>query len=129
MGVVPAPLQSIFVGELTFSGFFSPADHEPFNKGRTVPVKFVLYDSTGALFTTATPQLFVQQLDPLTEQPIGPELPAPPGGGYTGNTVPFNANENQYHYNMATRTLVVGPWLLLLRPGDGTTHSITIVIK
>jgi hypothetical protein len=43
--------------------------------------------------------------------------------------VPFNANENQYHYNMATRTLDEGPWLLLLRPGDGTTHSNVIVVK
>ena len=129
MGAIQAPIQSILVGQWVFSGFFSPADHEPFNKGRTVPVKFVLSDSTEAMVITATPKLFVQRLD-AQGHPIGDPLPATPSGSCcTGNTVPFNTAENQYHYNMATRTLAVGPWQLQLKPGDGSTHTTTIVIR
>jgi hypothetical protein len=129
-GIVQSPLQSIFVGELVFSGFFSPADHEPFNRGRTVPVKFVLRDSSGALFTTATPQLFLQKLDANENPTADPPIPATSTGSCcTGNIVPFNTTENQYHYNMRTQPLSVGPWQLQLKPGDGTTHTITIVIK
>jgi hypothetical protein len=126
MGTVDAPPQTILVGlSYTFSGFSSPADHEPFNRGRTVPVKFELRDSTGALVTNATPRLFVQRIE--GGELVGPRIPATPTGGGTGNTVPFDGTE--YHYNMKTDSLAVGEWQLQAQLGDGTIQVITIIIR
>jgi hypothetical protein len=126
MGTVDAPPQIILIGIFyTFGGFSSPADHEPFNQGRTVPVKFQLRDSAGDLVTTATVRLFVQRLQ--NGMLVGPRIPATPAGGGTGNTVPFNGSD--YHYNMKTNSLAVGEWQLQAQLGDGTIQVITIVIR
>jgi hypothetical protein len=128
MGTVDAPPQTILIGLFyTFGGFSSPADHEPFNQGRTVPVKFGLRDSTGALVTNATPRLFVQRLEGGV--PVGSRIPATPTGGGTGNIVPFNDAANEYHYNMKTDSLAVGEWQLQVQLGDGTIQVITIIIR
>jgi hypothetical protein len=126
MGTVDAPAQTILIGlSYAFGGFSSPADHEPFNQGRTVPVKFELRDSTGALVTNATPRLFVQRLEGGVL--AGPRISATPTGGGTGNTVPFNGSE--YHYNMKTDSLAVGEWQLQAQLGDGSIQVITIIIR
>src|SRR5262249_40232906 len=53
-GTASAQAQTVIVGLYAFSGFASPADHQPFNQGRTVPVKFSLKDKTGAFVTPPT---------------------------------------------------------------------------
>jgi hypothetical protein len=127
MGEANAPPFSVFIGLYTFGGFSSPADHEPFNQGRTVPVKFQLRDSAGALVTTATVKLFVQRLEGGVL--VGSPIPATPAGGGTGNIVPFNVAANEYHYNMKTDSLAVGEWQLQAQLDDGSVQAITIVIR
>jgi Putative Ig domain len=126
MGTVDAPPQTILIGlSYVFGGFDSPADHEPFKRGRTVPVKFDLRDATGAVVANATPRLFVQRLQ--NGVPVGGRIPATPAGGGTGNTMEFGSGG--YHYNMATDPLAPGQWQLQAQLGDGTTQVITIIIR
>jgi hypothetical protein len=77
MGEVDAPPVTVFVGGPYTSGFGSPADHEPFNQGRTVPIKFQLMDSSGAFITNLAPTLWIQQLG-VGDVPVGDSIPATP---------------------------------------------------
>jgi uncharacterized repeat protein (TIGR01451 family) len=124
-GVVGAPAQ--MVSSYAFS-FFSPVDHQPFNQGRTVPVKFSLKDSTGAFVSTCICTLTVQRLD-SNGQPLGSPIPATPNSG-SGNVAQYNSATNQYQYNMSTDTLIIGPWLVQVHLStDNTTRVIAIVIR
>ncbi len=127
-GKLSAPAQTVYNGQYVFSGFFSPADHEPFNQGRTVPVKFTLATSSGVPFTTALVKLFVQRLDSLGN-PVGSPIPATSNDEGIGNTVPYNTAGSQYQYNMRTGPLAIGLWQLQAQLDDGTTKVITIVIR
>jgi hypothetical protein len=126
MGTADAPPQTILIGlTYSFGGFTSPADHEPFNRGRTVPVKFELRNASGALATNATPRLFVQRLEGGV--PVGPRIPATSTGGDTGNSI--SSGGGDYHYNLKTNSLAVGEWQLQAQLGDGTVQVITILIR
>jgi len=127
-GKLSAPAQTVYNGQYVFSGFFSPADHEPFNQGRTVPVKFTLATSSGVPFTTAVVRLFLQRLN-AQEQPVGDPIPATSNDATIGNVVPYIATEGQYHYNMRTGPLAIGLWQIQAQLDDGTTKVITIVIR
>jgi uncharacterized repeat protein (TIGR01451 family) len=124
-GTLNAPAQ--MVSSYPF-GFSSPVDHQPFNQGRTVPVKFSLRDSTGAFVSTCVCTLTVQQLD-ANGNLIGSPIPATPNSG-SGNTAQYDASTNQYQYNMSTDLLNIGPWLVQVHMSvDNTTRVIAIVIR
>jgi hypothetical protein len=129
MGEANAPPFTIFIGMYAIDSpfFLSPAENQPFNRPRTVPVKFVLRDSTGALVTTATVRLFVQRL--VDGSPVGDPIPATSKDEGVGNVVTFDAATNQYHYNLNTEPLAIGFWQLQARLDDGTTQVITIEIR
>jgi hypothetical protein len=126
-GTASAPSQTVIVGLYAFSGFASPADHQPFNKGRTVPVKFSLKDNAGAFVTTATANLFVQQLDSQGNK-VGPLIPATSTNS-PDNQFRYDFTNNQYIYNMSTDTLAVGQWQLVVKLNNGTTETIVIVLR
>src|SRR5262249_17929541 len=123
-GTASAQSQTVIVGLYAFSGFVSPADHQPFNQGRTVPVKFSLMNSAGAFVSTAMAQLFVQKLDSQGNK-VGDPIPATSTNS-TDNQ--FRFSNNQYIYNMNTDTLTVGQWQLVVKLDNGTTQTIVIVI-
>jgi uncharacterized repeat protein (TIGR01451 family) len=125
-GIASAPPQTVIVGLYTFSGFASPADHQPFNLGRTVPVKFSLRNSAGAFVSTAVAQLFVQKLDSQGNK-VGDLIPATSTNS-PDNKFRYDFTNNQYVYNMSTDTLTVGQWQLVLKLDNGTTETIVIVI-
>jgi hypothetical protein len=129
MGTVDAPPQTIFIGLYTVDSpfFLSPADHQPFNRGRTVPVKFAPpRDSTGAIVTAATIKLFVQQL--VGGVLSGNRIPAT-SNSEVGNVVLCDAATNSCHYNMQTQPLTIGFWELQAQLDDGTVQRITIEIR
>jgi len=125
-GTASAQAQTVVVGLYTFSGFASPADHQPFNQGRTVPVKFSLRDSAGAFVSTAVAQLFVQKLDSQGNK-VGNLIPATSTNS-PDNKFRYDFLNNQYIYNMSTDTLTVGQWQLVVKLDNGTTETIVIVI-
>jgi uncharacterized repeat protein (TIGR01451 family) len=124
-GVVGAPAQ--MVSSYAFS-FSSPVDHQPFNQGRTVPVKFSLQNSSGAPVSTCICTLTVQQLD-SNGNLIGSPIPAIPNSG-SGNVAQYDPKTKQYQYNMSTDSLGLGPWLVQVHLSvDNTTRVIAIVIR
>jgi hypothetical protein len=127
-GTSSAQAQTVIVGLYAFTGFASPADHQPFNLGRTVPVKFSLRDSAGAFVTTATANLFVQQLDSQGNR-IGDLIPAISSDGTSDNLFRYDFPRNQYIFNMSTRQLAVGLWQLVVKLDNGTTETIVIVLR
>jgi len=124
-GTVGAPAQMVSSNAFSFS---SPVDHQPFNVGRTVPVKFSLQDSTGKSISTCICTLTVQQLD-NNGNLIGSPIPAIPNSG-SGNVAQYDPKAKQYQYNMSTDSLGLGPWLLQVHLSvDNTTRVIAIVIR
>jgi uncharacterized repeat protein (TIGR01451 family) len=124
-GIAGAPAQ--MVSNYAF-GFSSPVDHQPFNQGRTVPVKFSLRDSTGAPVSTCACTLTVQRLG-ANGIPIGSPIPATSNSG-SGNVATYDSSANQYQYNLSTDPLAVGPWLVQVHLSvDNTTRVIAIVIR
>ena len=129
MGAVDAPPQTIFIGLYTVDGpfFLSPAENQPFNRGRTVPVKFAPpRDSTGAIVTAATIKLFVQRL--VGGVLSGSPIPAT-SNSEVGNVVSCDAATNSCHYNMETQPLAIGFWQLQVQLDNGTTQRLTIEIR
>jgi len=127
-GTSSAQAQTIIVGLYAFTGFASPADHQPFNLGRTVPVKFSLKDSAGAFVTTATANLFVQQLDSQGNT-VGGLIPATSSDGTSDNVFRYDFPRNQYIFNMSSKPLAVGLWRLVVKLNNGTTETIVIVLR
>jgi hypothetical protein len=108
--------------------FSSPVDHQPFNQGRTVPVKFSLRDSTGAFVSTCVCTLTVQRLD-TDGKLIGDPIPATPNSG-SGNVAQYDPKTKEYQYNMSTDSLGIGPWLVQVHMSvDNTTRVIAIVVR
>jgi hypothetical protein len=123
-GLIPTQAQTVFNGQYTFSGFLSPIPNQPFSQGRTVPVKFSLKDSQGAFVTTATGKVFVQRL--TNGQPTGPVIPATPSGGSSGNVARYDFTNQQYVFNMNTKSMAVGFWRISVLLDDGRTKTVDI---
>jgi len=125
-GTASADPQTVVIDLYTFSGFASPADHQPFNLGRTVPVKFSLRDKAGAFVSTAVARLSVQKLDSQGNK-VGTPIDATSTNS-PDNQFRYDFTNNQYIYNMSTDTLTVGQWQLVVKLDNGTTETIVIVI-
>jgi hypothetical protein len=128
MGEVNAPPQTIFIGvyDVDSPFFLSPAENQPFNRGRTVPVKFAPpRDSTGVVVTAATIRLFVQRL--INGILDGSPIPATSKDAGVGNVVTCDAT--QCHYNLDSGPLAIGFWQLQAQLDDGTIQRLTIEIR
>lgn len=125
-GEIHAPPQTIFVGTYTFSGFLSPLPGAKFKQGNTVPVKFTLKDSTGAFVTNCTCTLTFQRLDG-NGNPIGSPMPARSKSG-DGNQFKYDTKSDQYHFNVDSGSLPVGPIQLQADLHDGSAIRTTNVV-
>jgi VCBS repeat-containing protein len=117
-----------------FGGFVSPNDKSVFTLGRTVKVKFVLFDYYNNTVGSAVARIFVDG------------SPGQPSGHFnTGNLFRFDPTKceykdnhtgnytvnctGQYEYRLATKTLTVGPHTVTVQLDDGTTQEFTIVLR
>ena len=125
-GTASADPQTVVIDLYTFSGFASPADHQPFNQGRTVPVKFSLRDKAGAFVSTAVARLSLQKLDSQGNK-VGDPIPATATNS-PDNQFRYDFTNNQYILNMITGTLTVGQWQLVVKVDNTLTATIVIVI-
>lgn len=91
-----------------------------FKLGRIIPIKIQLKDANGNNITDAKPRLYIQK-------PGGVEIEAMPVGTQkNGNYFRYDPLKQQYVFNLDTRSMSAGEWILKIRPGDGTTKEITI---
>jgi hypothetical protein len=112
-----------------FSGILPPINPDGssiFKLGSTVPVKFSLRDANGAYITNAVATITVWKL--FNGIPFGSELEAEStSAATTGNL--FRTADSQYIFNLATKPLTAGTWLILIHLGDGTIQSVIISLK
>ncbi len=91
-----------------------------FRLGSTVPVKFQLTgDSAGV--TDAVVKLYVTRVGDETADEVAPESNAAPDDG---NTFRYDPTSDQYIYNLSTKGLTAGTYLLTLYVGGDNTTGV-----
>jgi hypothetical protein len=95
-----------------FGGFRQPIPLpvSTFKGGSTIPVKFTLTSGSGASVGTAVATVSVNGAAPL-------------------GVAAFDASEQQYHYNLKTKGLPLGPMTITVHLDDGTTHSVVVTLR
>ena len=96
-----------------------------FKLGSTVPVKFQLRDAAGNFVTNAVAKLYLTKIDNAVE---GSELEAvSTSAASTGNL--FRCADNQYIFNLGTKSLTAGTWRLNIVLDDGTSRYVDISLR
>ena len=93
------------------------------NGNRTIPVKFVLTAADGTKVANATAALLLFLMNPA---PI-PVEPQASGNSNTGNL--FRFEDGQYIYNLSTRGLNPGIYMIRAQLNDTTVHDAVIVLR
>ncbi len=111
-----------------YSGLLPPfkaAGSNDFNLGRTIPVKFQLWDANGNYISTATARIYLAK---VTNGVAGNEIEGvSSGNANTGNL--FRNADNQYIFNLATKSLSTGTWQIRIELDDSTSKYATIGLK
>lgn len=114
----------------SFGGILQPINTDGssiFKAGSTVPVKFNLTDSNGAYVSTATAKLTYSK---VTDQISGVISEAVSTSTATiGNLFRYDPTANQYIFNLSTKGLSVGTYLLMVNLDDGMSYSVKISLK
>ncbi len=114
--------------QYSFGGILQPINADGnsiFKLGSTVPVKFQLRDAAGNFITSAVARLYLSKIDNAVE---GSELEAVSTiAATTGNL--FRYADNQYIFNLGTKSLTVGTWRLNIVLDDGTSRYVNISLR
>ena len=113
-----------------FGGFLPPVNPDGssvFKLKSTIPVKFQLFDANGDPVSTATARIYVQKIgngDPgeVTEA-------VSTAAATTGNLFRYDSADEQYIFNLATKPLSTGSWLIIVRLDDGTEYTVGIGLR
>ena len=112
----------------TFSGVLQPINQDGsslFKQGRTIPVKFRLTDDEGTFVDTAYATLEISMIiDDVTGEY---EEVSSTSNADTGDV--FRVSENQYIYNLSTKDLVEGTYLLRISLDDGQVFEVQIRLR
>jgi hypothetical protein len=96
-----------------FVGLLEPINNDGssiFKLNRTVPVKFQLKNADGSFMTDAVAKLYVAK---VTDQVVGTyEEPESTSAADTGNTFRYDVDADQYIFNLGTKGLSTGTWVL-----------------
>jgi len=106
---------------------FKPEGISVFKLGRTIPVKFQLWDSTGDFVSSAEAKI-------SWEQSSGETLGTEEGEfatvtATTGDQFRYDDIDNQYIFNFSTKTLSTGTWKITIIVNDSGCYSEEIVLK
>lgn len=121
----------VFNVEYDFSGFLPPVEADGsgvYKQGRTLPIKFRLQDVSQAYVASAVATLTLQQFS--DEIPMGePVEVESTSGADIGNMFRYDPEEEQYIFNLNTKSLSPGAWQLQVHLDDGATKTGTIKLK
>jgi len=109
-----------------WSGFLPPiGTGRVYHLDSTLPVKFTLPGLSGAgSYVPARLYLTDESAAPgATEQPA-----TSTSAGTTGNLFRYDAASGRYSFELATKPLTAGTWLLRVDLGDGVPHTVSIVL-
>jgi hypothetical protein len=126
-GNIAAATQNVTV-KYAFSGFLPPVNNDGsgvYKSGSTIPVKFNLKDSSGGFVSTAAATLSYAKL--TNNKPGNHVAAVSTSNATTGNA--FRCDSNQYIFNMNTKGLSVGSYLLTVSLDDGMTYSVKVTLK
>ena len=116
-----APTDGTFFGQP-----INPDGSSIFKRGSTIPVKFRLTGASAGI-TTLVARLYTAKItNGVTGTVVEAESNVPCDGG---NTFRYDASARQYVYNLATKSLITGTWLLRVDLGDGVDHSVRVSLK
>lgn len=98
-----------------------------FKFGSTVPVKFQLKDANGNFIASAIAKIYLSK---LSEGVYGTEFEADStSAASTGNQFRYDADGNQYIFNLSTKPLSVGTWQIRIALDDGSSKTVNISLK
>ena len=120
-----------------FSGILPPIKPDGisvFKLGRTIPVKFQLWDDQGNFVTDAVANIFVKKINNSTS---GEEMDAvSTAAATTGNLFRYDSSSNQYIFNLSTKLPLnnevnwsTGTWEIRIELDDGMSYDVDIVLK
>ena len=115
-----------FTVSYAFSGFLSPLTADgrtTFHLGSVIPVKFELFDASGAAVSTAVAHLSLQKLN--EGEPVGDPIDATPTSGADSGNL-FRYSGGHYMYNLSTKSFLPGTWRIQATLDDGTVRTIDI---
>jgi len=114
----------------SFGGILQPINPDGssiFKLGSTVPVKFSLTDSSGAVQTAAVANLSVAK---VTNEIDGTYIEATStSAATTGTLFRYDATSQQYIFNLGTKELSKGTWSLKVTLDDGNSYVQHISLK
>lgn len=113
-----------------FGGFLQPIDSDGsslFKLGSTVPVKFKLTDAFGNSVPDAIANIYIAK---VTDQVMGSVTEGLSTSAATsGNLFRYDSTEQQYIFNLNTKPLSKGTFIITVNLNDGTTYSVNISLK
>lgn len=113
--------------DYVFSGFLPPVNlGKPFKLGSTVPVKFQLKNSAGAVVSTAIASLQLQKM--ANNEPVGEpiEVTSTSGADY-GNH--FRYADDAYIFNLNSSSLQIGTYQAQVLLNDGSMNVVNLSFK
>jgi hypothetical protein len=118
---------TITVGWGGFGQPINPGGPAAFKLNSTIPVKFSLTGASAGI-SQLDARMFVRRLDTATPAAVETVAVAT-GSANAGNAFRFDAEAGQYVFNLATKPLGSGRFELRVDLGDGTTHTIEVLIR
>jgi hypothetical protein len=113
-----------------FIGLLEPVNNDGssiFKLNRTVPVKFQLLATDGSYMTDAVAKLYVAK---VTDEVVGTyEEPESTSAADTGNTFRYDAEANQYIFNLGTKSLSTGTWSLRVEVNGMVEKEVWISLR
>ena len=113
-------------GGLFFLQPINPDGSSIFKQGSTIPVKFRL-TGVSAGITTLVARLYTAKISNGVTGTVVEAASNVPSSG--GNTFRYDASAGQYVYNLSTKGMTTGTWLLRVDLGDGVDHSVRVSLK
>jgi hypothetical protein len=111
-----------------YSGLLQPINSDGssiFKLKSTVPVKFQLKDDLGNFVSNAVAKIYLSK---ISSGILGTELEAISTSAATEGNV-FRCSQNQYIFNLNTKSLSVGTWQIRIGLDDGTSKYGIISLK
>jgi uncharacterized repeat protein (TIGR02543 family) len=113
-----------------FGGFLQPINADgssQFKLGSTVPIKFQLKGPQGEFITTATARLYTAKIG---NSVLGSDAEAVSNSvATTGNLFRYDPINNQYVFNLGTKSMSKGTWQIKVTFDDGISKTVQISLK
>ena len=98
-----------------------------YNLGQDIPIKFQLKDANGNYISDAESRIYIAQ---IIDGEIQPEQPAVfSGKANTDNIARYDADKDQYIFNLSTKDLFPGQYQIRADTGDESMRTIDISLE